>query len=59
MSIVVATAHCPAVGVKVYVYKPADAVVIVGGAHVPVYGVGFVEGFGKAGGTLLIHNGMI
>jgi hypothetical protein len=59
ISIVVATAHCPAVGVKVYVYNPAEAVVMVGGAHVPVYGVGFVEGFGKAGGTLLIHNGMI
>jgi hypothetical protein len=36
MSIVVATAHCPAVGVKVYVYNPAEAVVIIGGAHVPV-----------------------
>ena len=54
-----ATAHCPAVGVNVYVYSPAEAVVIVGGAHVPVYGVGLVEGFGKAGGALLIHIGMI
>jgi hypothetical protein len=43
----------------VYVYKPAEAVVMVGGVHVPVYGVGFVEGFGKAGGALLIHIGMI
>ena len=34
--IVVVVAHCPAVGVKVYVVVPALAVLIADGLHVPV-----------------------
>src|SRR4051812_26217952 len=47
---VVAVAHCPAVGVKVYV---PVAVLLTAGAHVPV--IPLVEVVGKTGATAPLH----
>ena len=43
ISKVAVVAHCPAVGVNVYVVIPLLVVLIVAGLHVPVIGVAFVE----------------
>jgi predicted peroxiredoxin len=51
MVIVVVVAHCPAVGVKVYVCIPTVEVLIVDGDHVPMIGGELVELVGKVPGV--------
>jgi hypothetical protein len=48
---VVVTAHCPAVGVKVYTVVPATAV-LTAGAHVPVIAGMLVDVVGITGAAL-------
>ena len=50
-------AHCPALGVKVYVVVPNIDVLIAEGLHVPP--IAFVEVPGKAGATEFWHKGPI
>jgi hypothetical protein len=56
-SIVTATAHCPAVGVNVYVVVPAVAVLIVAGLQVPV--IPLLEVVGRAGAVAFWQSGPI
>ena len=49
---VTTAAHCPAVGVNVYVVVPTAAVLIVVGDHVPVMAGVLVELAGNAGAVL-------
>ena len=56
-SMVPTAAHCPTVGVNVYVIVPTAAVLIVAGVHVPV--IPFVEVKGKTGAALFRHSGPI
>ena len=58
MLIVDVVAHCPAVGVKVYVVVPA-VVVLMDAFQVPVIAGIFVELVGKDGGVLFWHKGPI
>ena len=51
-SMVPTAAHCPTVGVNVYVVVPAAAVLIVAGDHVPVMAGVLVELAGNAGAVL-------
>ncbi len=51
MIIVVSVAHCPAVGVKVYVCIPTVEVLIVDGDHVPVIGGVLLELVDKVPGV--------
>ena len=55
MLTVVATPHCPASGVNVYVVAPSADVVMVAGLQVPV--MPLLEVAGNAGATLFRHNG--
>ena len=48
---VAVVAHCPAVGVNVYVVAPAAAV-LTAGLHVPVIGVALVELVGNTGAVV-------
>ena len=54
---VVAVAHCPASGVKVYVVVPAVPVLIVAGFQVPL--MPLVDVAGNAGAPEFWHNGPI
>ena len=56
---VVVVAHCPAVGVNVYVVVPLTLVLIVAGLQVPVIGVAFVELPANAGAAEFWHKGPI
>lgn len=54
--IVTLFAHWPALGVKVYEFIPAAAVLITAGDQVPVTGVAFDEDVLNAGGVSPVHN---
>jgi hypothetical protein len=59
ISIVAVPAHCPVLGVKVYVVMPTVLVLIVLGFHVPVIEGLLMELEGKLGAAPPKHNGPI